>query len=195
MQNHYKHFLSVITALSCFGAAAASAGAATTTSYYTCLADRIAAGHQIIYFRFPESVWGPKSNIRMNAKKHHVTVSCYYYPIWGNKNNVDMSSWFDGAMMYAEDTAADDLYYFDITAFGLGELEEGADYGIWFKFNTSGESFRTCDLYLNSTLLGHTFQVDEPPVRRENPFSSADKQYYAGSDNGVSRPLRELTND
>ena len=196
--------LSGLMATSCVTTAMVSVSAAAS---YQSLKDRIAAGHQIVYFRFPTSAWGPKATVKMNAKKHTVNVNCNYYAIWGNQNEVISRAWeAPSTSMYADVAATDDLYFFDITASGQGEMEDGAEYGILFSTKVNAGSadllqpntdgYQTCDLYLNTSLLGHTFMVDEPASKatvRENTANSQKIDYLAGSDNGVSRPLRKVS--
>lgn len=59
--------LSFIMAISCFSASAISASAATVDSESTgvdTLQQRLDKGHQIVKFRFPDTVWGARSALR-----------------------------------------------------------------------------------------------------------------------------------
>ena len=132
--------LSGLMATSCVTTAMVSVSAAAS---YQSLKDRIAAGHQIVYFRFPTSAWGPKATVKMNAKKHTVNVNCNYYAIWGNQNEVISRAWeAPSTSMYADVAATDDLYFFDITASGQGEMEDGAEYGILFSTKVNAAKLR-----------------------------------------------------
>ena len=197
--------LSGLMATSCFSMAAATVSAApveTESTGVMTAADREAAGHQLVYFQFPDTVWGPASGVKRNAKKWTTNVFCNFYAIYGNENEVKTRSWEAPSTQMLQDTPGG-ILYFDITESGQGELEDGAVYGILFstkanagsnatlKPNTDG--YQTCDLYFDKTLLGHTWTVDEPATTRENTANSQKIDYYAHSDNNVSGPLKKVS--
>ncbi len=199
--------LAGLMATSCFSMAAVSASAATADSEETgavmTLDQRIAAGHQVVLFEFPDAVWGDYTKVKWNAKKHTVNVFCNYYAIYGNQNEVETRSWeAPSTSMYA-DTNASKTFYFDITESGQGEMEEGAEYGILFSTKANAgtasllqpntDGFQTCDLYFNTKCLGSTFKVDEPAVTRENTANSQKIDYSAHNDNGISAPLKKVS--
>ncbi len=198
--------LSGLMATSCFGMALSSVSAASVESESVGVdtaEQRIAKGHQLVYFQFPASVWGNASSVKWNTKKHTANVFCNYYAIYGNQNEVKTRSWEAPSTSMFKDVKASSLYYFDITESGQGEVEEGAEYGILFSTKANAgqadllqpntDGYQTCDLYFNSTLIGHTYSVDEPAVTRENTANSQKIDYKAHSDNGVAGPLRKVS--
>lgn len=118
-------------AISCFSASAISASAATVDSESTgvdTLQQRLDKGHQIVKFRFPDTVWGARSALRWTSRTYKLNVYCSYYTIYGNENEVKTRAWHDRSTSLLADTGAnDDVFYFDITESGQGELEEGAE--------------------------------------------------------------------
>ena len=198
--------LSGLLATSCFSMAAISASAAPVDSEATGIdtaATRIANGHQVVFFQYPDAVWGPVSSVKRNARKWTVNVFCNYYSIYGNQNEVKSKSWEAPSTSMMSEKAGANVFFFDITESGQGEMEEGAEYGILFSTKANAgqadllqpntEGYQTCDLYFNSTLLGHTYKVDEPAVVRENTANSQKIDYLAHSDNGVGAPLRKVS--
>lgn len=199
--------LSGLMATSCFSMAAVSASAATADSEETgavlTLEQRIAAGHQVVLFEFPDSVWGDYTKVKWNNKKHTVNVFCNYYAIHGNTQTVETRSWEAPSTSMFADANGSKTFYFDITESGQGEMEEGAEYGILFstKANAGSASllqpntdgFQTCDLYFNTKCLGTTFKVDEPAVVRENTANSQKIDYSAHNSNGISGPLKKVS--
>ena len=120
--------LSGLLATSCFSMAAVSASAATADSEETGVMtaqERIDAGHQIVFFQFPDTAWGDNANVKYNKKKHTCNVFCSYYAIYGNQNEVKERSWEAPSTSMYKDSADSSLYYFDITESGQGEMEEG----------------------------------------------------------------------
>ena len=197
--------LSGLMATSCFSMAVAPVSAAPVESEATGVdtaAQRVEKGHQLVYFQFPDSVWGSFSSVKRNAKKWTTNVFCNYYAIYGNTNEVKSRSWEAPSTAMLQDTKGG-ILYFDITESGQGEMEDGAVYGILFSTkankgqadllqpNTDG--YQTCDLYLDTTLLGHTWTIDTPAVVRENTANSQKIDYLAHSDNNVSGPLRKVS--
>ena len=89
--------LSGLMATSCFSMVAASAAQvdADSTGVMTA-AERQAAGHQLVFFRFPSSAWGNNAKVKYNAKKHTCNVFCNYYAIYGNKGEVKDKFWATG---------------------------------------------------------------------------------------------------
>ena len=183
--------LSGLMATSCFSMALASVSAAPVESESTGVdtaEQRIAAGHQLVYFQFPSTVWGnpSSSTVKWNTKKHTANVFCNYYAIYGNQNEVKTRAWEAPSTSMIKDVKASTLY-FDITESGQGEVEEGAEYGILFStkanagqadlLQPNSDGYQTCDLYFNSTLLGHTYSVDEPAQTRENTANSQKIDY------------------
>lgn len=199
--------LAGLMATSCFSMAAVSASAATVdgeeTGAVLTLEQRIAAGHQVVLFEFPDSAWGDYTKVKWNNKKHTVNVFCNYYAIYGNKNPVETRSWEAPSTSMFADANYSKTFYFDITESGQGEMEEGAEYGILFSTKANAgnttllqpntDGFQTCDLYFNTKCLGDTFKVDEPAVVRENTANSQKIDYVAHSSNGISGPLRKVS--
>ena len=109
--------LSGLMATSCFSMVAASAAQVDTdsTGAVATAAERIAAGHQLVFFQFPDKAWGDNANVKYNAKKHTCNVFCNYYAIYGNKGEVKESSWEAPSTSMFKDAKGDSLYYFDIT--------------------------------------------------------------------------------
>ena len=203
-----KKFLSVLLAVlltvTCLplSALAAETSSEETGAVLT-LDQRIAAGHQVVLFEFPDSVWGDYTKVKWNTKKHTVNVFCNYYAIYGNKNKVATRSWEAPSTAMLADENSSKTFYFDITESGQGEMEEGAEYGILFSTKANAgnanllqpntDGFQTCDLYLNTKCLGDTFKVDEPAVVRENTANSQKIDYIAHSSNGISGPLKKVS--
>ena len=209
-------FLSGLMATSCFSMAAVTASAATGDSEATgaimTLEERLAAGHEVVLFQFPENIWGPRSGIKWSTKKHTVNICCNFYAIYGNKKPVKSRAWEAPSTNMLADSKDSDVFYFDITdSKQIAEkddtddhkMEPGAAYGILFstkanadnpntlKPNTDG--YQTCDLYFDTSCIGDTFVVDTPAVTRENTANSQKIDYYAHSLNGVGRPIRKIT--
>ena len=197
--------LSGLMATSCFSMAVAPVSAAPVESEATGVAtaaQREANGHQLVYFQFPDSAWGPIASVKRNAKKWTTNVFCNYYAIYGNTNEVKSRSWEAPSTSMLQDTKGG-ILYFDITESGQGEMEDGAVYGVLFSTKANAgqadllqpntDGYQTCDLYLDKTLLGHTWTVDEPAVVRENTANSQKIDYLAHSDNNVSGPLRKVS--
>ncbi len=198
--------LSGLLATSCFSMAAVSASAATADSEETGVMtaqERIDAGHQIVFFQFPDTAWGDNANVKYNKKKHTCNVFCSYYAIYGNQNEVKERSWEAPSTSMYKDSADSSLYYFDITESGQGEMEEGATYGILFSTKANAgqadllqpntDGFQTCDLYFDTTCLGDTFSIDIPVATRENTANSQKIDYRAHSSNGVSGSLKKVS--
>ena len=187
--------LSGLMATSCFTMAVASAAEvdSESTGAFMTAQERLDAGHQLVFFQFPSSVWGPNSSVKYNAKKHTCNVFCNYYALYGNKTEVKESAWEAPSTSMLKDNKADSLYYFDITEAGKGELEEGAQYGVLFSTKANAgmsglitpndEGYQTSDLYFDTTYLGTTYTVVEPATTRENTANSQ-KITYAASNNG-----------
>ena len=196
--------LTGLMATSCFSMAAVSAAEVDSEATgVDTAAQRIQKGHQIVYFQFPDTVWGPLSGVKRNSKKWTTNVFCNYYAIYGNENEVKSRAWEAPSTSTYMDAAGSNIVYFDITESGQGEMEDGAEYGILFSTKANAGSadllqpntdgFQTCDLYFNKSLLGHTYKVDEPAVVRENTANSQKIDYLAHSDNGVGAPLRKVS--
>ena len=197
--------LAGLMATSCFSMAASAAEVnnESTGLDWMSLEERIAEGHQIVYFQFPTSVWGSASKVKWNPRKGTANVFCNFYAIYGNKNEVKTRAWEAPSTSMYKDARADTRYYFDITASGQGELEPGADYGILFstKANAGNASllqpntdgFQTCDMYLNYDCLGDTYYVDEPATVRENTANSQKIDYLGHSSNGIGKPLKKIS--
>ena len=185
--------LSFIIAISCFSASAISASAATVDSESTgvdTLQQRLDKGHQIVKFRFPDTVWGARSALRWTSRTHKLNVYCSYYTIYGNENEVKTRAWHDRSTSLLADTGAnDDVFYFDITESGQGELEEGAEYGILFSFGT----YQTCDMYFNYSCLNDTYVVNEPEETRIKIVNLDQKDYLGHSLNGIGAPLKKVS--
>ena len=191
--------LSGLMATSCFGVAAVSASAATADSDPTgidTLEERIAAGHQIVKFKFPDTVWGPRSEVKWKAKTHKLNAYCSFYAIYGNENEVKTRSWQAPSTSMLADSGDAEVFYFDITECGQGELEEGAEYGILFSFG----AYQTCDMYFNYECLASSdsakdniYTVDEPATKRENTADSQKQDFYGHSSNGIAGPLRKVS--
>lgn len=180
-------------AISCFSASAISASAATVDSESTgvdTLQQRLDKGHQIVKFRFPDTVWGARSALRWTSRTHKLNVYCSYYTIYGNENEVKTRAWHDRSTSLLADTGAnDDVFYFDITESGQGELEEGAEYGILFSFGT----YQTCDMYFNYSCLNDTYVVNEPEETRIKIVNLDQKDYLGHSLNGIGAPLKKVS--
>lgn len=203
--------LSGLMATSCFSMAAVSASAATVDSEETgaimTLAERQAAGHELVLFKFPTSVWGPLSSVKWSTKKHTVNVCCSFYAIYGNTKAVTTRAWEAPSTNMMADAAGSDTFYFDITESeqidGDHKMEPGAAYGILFStkanagnpnlLQPNSDGFQTCDMYFNTRCIGDTYVVDEPPTTRENTANSQKIDYYGHSTNGVGQPLKKLT--
>lgn len=203
--------LSGLMATSCFSMAAVSASAAAVDSEETgaimTLEERIAAGHELVLFKFPTSVWGPSSSVKWSTKKHTVNVCCQFYAIYGNTKEVASRAWEAPSTNMMADAAGSDTFYFDITESeqiaGDGKMEPNAAYGILFStkanagnaslLQPNGDGYQTCDMYFNTKCLGDTYVVDEPPTVRENTQNSQKIDYYGHSTNGIGQPLKKLT--
>ena len=191
--------LSGLMATSCFNIAAVAASAATAgseeTGAWMNAQQRLEAGHQVVFFKYPASAWGSETKIKYNGKKHTTNVFCNYYAIYGNENPVKSKSWEAPSTSTYKDSSDSELYYFDITESGQGEMEEGKAYGILFstKHDNGAVSYQTCDMYLDTTCIGDIWRVDEPAETRENTANSQKQDYLARSDSGVSVPLRKVS--
>ena len=196
--------LTGLMATSCFSMAAVSAAEVDSEATgVDTAAQRIQKGHQIVYFQFPDTVWGPLKGVKRNTKKWTTNVFCNYYAIYGNENEVKTRAWEAPSTSTYMDTAGSKTVYFDITESGQGEMEDGAEYGILFSTKANAgqadllqpntDGYQTCDLYFNKSLLQHTYKVDEPAVVRENTANSQKIDYLAHSDNGVGAPLRKVS--
>ena len=198
--------LSGLMATSCFSMVAASAAQvdADSTGVMTA-AERQAAGHQLVFFRFPSSAWGDNANVKYNAKKHTCNVFCNYYAYYGNKGEVKESAWEAPSTSMYKDAKGDSLYYFDITESGKGELEEGADYGVLFSTKANAgqadllqpntDGYQTCDMYFNTTCLGTTYHIVEPASKatvRENTANSQ-KIDYLGTNDAAGQSVRKVS--
>ena len=199
--------LSGLMATSCFSMAAATVTAAEIGSEETCAdktaQDLIDEGHQLVFFQFPESLWGPNSNVKYNAKKKTCNVFCNLYAIYGNKTEIKTKSWEAPSTSMKKDSKASDIYYFDITESGQGVIEEGADYGILFSTKANAgnpdltqpntDGFQTSDLYFNYQCIGDTYSVTTPKATRENTANSQKITFKAESSNGIGKEIRKVT--
>lgn len=206
--------LSGIMAATCFGSAAVTVSAAQADGEPTGVMteeERLAAGHELVYFKFPEKAWGSLSGVKWNTKKHTVNVFCNFYAIYGNKKDVKSREWEAPSTSMMADAKGSDTFYFDITdSKQIAEkddddhkMEPGAAYGIVFstKVNANdpntlkpnSDGYRTCDLYFNTNCIGDTFVVDEPAKTRENTANSQKIDYCAHSRNGIGKPLRKIS--
>ena len=158
--------LSGLMVTSCFSMAAFSSSAAQVDSESTgadTAEQRIAAGHQIVFFQYPDTVWGSNANVSYNGRKHTTNVFCNYYAIYGNENEVKTRSWEAPSTSTYKDAKADSLYYFDITESGQGEMEVGAEYGILFSTKANANN---ADLFQPRSLpSAHTLTVSTPAMR------------------------------
>ncbi len=215
-------FLAGLMAISSFGMSVLSTLAATVDSAETGAImteeERIAAGHELVYFKFPKSVWGPLSSIKWSTKKHTVNICCQFYAIYGNKKEVSLRAWEAPSTNMMADSAGGDTFYFDITeSKQIAEkddtddhkLEPGAAYGILFStkanagsaklLQPNGDGFQTCDLYFDTSCVGKTYIVDEPYTVRENSANSSKIDYYAHAldENGepyeIGAPIEKCT--
>ena len=196
--------LSGLMATSCFSMVAASAAQVDTdsTGAVATAAERIAAGHQLVFFQFPDKAWGDNANVKYNAKKHTCNVFCNYYAIYGNKRAVKESSWEAPSPSMFKDAKGDSLYYFDITESGKGELEEGADYGVLFSTKANAgqadllqpntDGYQTCDMYFNTNCLGTTYHIQTPVATRENTANSQ-KIDYLGTNDAEGQSVRKVS--
>lgn len=199
--------LAGLMATSCFGMAAVSASAATVdseeTGAYKNAQKRIAAGNQLVFFQYPDTIWGDNANVSYLSKTHMTNVFCNYYAIYGNVNEVKSRSWEVPATSMYKDSAAASLYFFDITESEQGLVEPGAEYGILFStkanannpdlLQPNAEGYQTCDMYFNSSCLGDTYYVDTPAATRENTANSQKIDYLGHSSNGVGLPLKKVS--
>ena len=198
--------LSGLMATSCFSMAAVSSSAATVDSESTgvdTLAQRVAAGHQVVTFQFPDSAWGSNAKVKYAKKTHKTNICCNYYAIYGNENEVLTRAWLAPSTNCLKDAETDTLYYFDITESGQGEMEEGADYGVLFAttanagqadlLQPNSEGYQTCDLYANTTTLNDTYSIDIPAATRENTANSQKIDYLAHSASGIGAPIKKVS--
>jgi len=208
-------FLAGLMAISSFGMSVLSTLAATVDSAETGAImteeERIAEGHELVYFQFPEKLWGPTTGLKWSTKKHTVNVCCQFYAIYGNEKEVKTRSWqAPSTNMLADEKPTEGgstTFYFDITESeqiaGDGKLEDGVAYGILFstkanadnpntlKPNTDG--YQTCDLYFDKNCVGDTYVIDTPAKTRENTQNSQKIDYYAHSLNGIGKPIRKIS--
>ena len=200
--------LSGLMATSCFSMAAVSASAAEVDSdaagaKWVTAQERLDAGHQLVFFQFPDTVWGSNSNVKYNKTKHTTNVCCDYYAIYGANTEIKGASWQAPSTSTFKDSSDSSLYYFDLTTGGRGEIEEGADYGILFStqankgqaglLQPNADGYQTCDLYFNSDCLGQTWVIDIPAVTRENTANSQKIDYYGHSQNNISQPIKKIS--
>ena len=187
--------LSVLIAASCLSISLISAVAAQidlADSGVDTAEQRIAAGHQLVFFRFPDEVWGPNSNVKFNEEKKTCNVFCNIYALYGNTKDFKTRAWEDPATAMLKDSQSDSVYYFDITESGQGEIEEGADYCVCFStkanagkpdlLQPNSDGFMSCDLYLNFSRVGSTYCLYEPAQTRENTENSQNIDYKGYAD-------------
>lgn len=161
------------------------------------LEERQAAGHQLLFFKFP-SEWGNTADIKWNKFKHTVNILCSYYSLYGTEDaalqyDLWSSKWKGPSYMMMSDEKNSDIIYYDFTESSNGELEEGADYSVFFSYTPRADSDKdTCLLYLNTDCLGDTYMLDEPTVTRAKTYNCPESDYLAHSSNGIGQPLKKV---